>query len=92
MANELALSMAFGAAGGIVRGLVGLAKAETERRKVLWANWGVTTAIAAIIGASMGVMFSFEWHLTPLAGYAGLDILDGIYKIFRAEKLIVKTP
>jgi hypothetical protein len=46
--------------------------------------------IATVLGASTGVLFSFGWRLAHLAGYAGLDILYGIHKIFKAQRLIAR--
>ena len=45
--------------------------------------------IAMIIGVFVGIVFDFDPRLSLLAGYAGTDILEGIYKSFAVQKVIV---
>ena len=77
--------------GGLTRGVVGLLKAISLKRRILWFYWLITAVIASIIGVFVGIIFSFDPRLSLLAGYAGTDILEGIYKSFKAEKVYV-TP
>jgi hypothetical protein len=42
-----------------------------------------------IIGVFTGIVFNFDPRLSLLAGYAGTDILEGIYKSFKTEKVMV---
>jgi len=79
-----------GGLGGLTRGVVGLLKALSLRRRVLWGYYGVTVAIAIIIGVFVGIIFDFDPRLSLLAGYAGTDILEGIYKSFKVDKVYVK--
>ena len=76
--------------GGLTRGVVGLLKALSMKRKILWGYYLVTVAIAMIIGIFVGVIFDFDPRLSLLAGYAGTDILEGIYKSFKVEKVYVR--
>ena len=78
-----------GAIGGMTRGLIGLLKALSLRRRILWLYWLITVIIASIIGIFVGMVFSFDPRLSLLAGYAGTDILEGIYKSFRVQKVYV---
>ena len=78
-----------GALGGMTRGLIGLLKALSLRRRILWLYWLITVIIASIIGIFVGMVFSFDPRLSLLAGYAGTDILEGIYKSFRVQKVYV---
>jgi len=78
-----------GGAGGLTRGIVGLLKALSLRRKILWGYYGITVLVAAIIGAFVGMIFNFDYRLSLLAGYAGTDILEGIYKSFKVQKVYV---
>ena len=78
-----------GGVGGLTRGFVGLLKAISLRRKILWGYYVVTVAIAFIIGIFTGLIFNFDYRLSLLAGYAGTDILEGIYKSFKVEKTYV---
>ncbi|HIH17611.1 MAG TPA: hypothetical protein HA282_04900 [Nanoarchaeota archaeon] len=91
MINTLLLAAMLGGLGGATRGLVGLLKALSLRRRILWFYWTVTVAIAIIIGIFTGIIFNFDPRLSLLAGYAGTDILEGIYKSFKAQKVFIAT-
>jgi len=79
-----------GGVGGLTRGVVGLLKALSLRRRILWGYYGITVAVALIIGVFIGIIFDFDYRLSLLAGYAGTDILEGIYKSFKVGKVYVK--
>ena len=79
-----------GGIGGLTRGLVGLLKALSLKRKILWDYYSVTVAIAFVIGVFVGIIFDFDPRLSLLAGYAGTDIIEGIYKSFSVQKVYVK--
>jgi len=79
-----------GGVGGLTRGIVGLLKALSLRRRVLWNYYAITIGIAIIIGVFVGIIFDFDPRLSLLAGYAGTDILEGIYKSFKVQKVYVK--
>ena len=79
-----------GGIGGLTRGVVGLLKALSLRRRILWAYYAITVVIAVIIGIFVGIIFDFDPRLSLLAGYAGTDILEGIYKSFKVQKVYVK--
>ena len=89
--NLIILPALLGALGGLTRGLVGLMKALSLRRKIIWMYYGITVFIALIIGAFVGMIFSFDWRLSLLAGYAGTDILESIYKSFAVSKVYVQS-
>lgn len=78
-----------GGVGGITRGIVGLLKALSLRRKILWGYYAVTVLVALVIGVFTGIIFNFDYRLSLLAGYAGTDILEGIYKSFAVQKVYV---
>jgi len=82
--------MLMGLVGGAVRGVVGLLKALSLKRKILWSYYLITLIVAMIIGIFTGIIFSFDYRLSLLAGYAGTDILEGIYKSFKVEKTYVQ--
>ena len=89
---EILFPALLGGAGGLTRGFVGLLKAISLRRKILWGYYALTVVIAIVIGIFTGLIFNFDYRLSLLAGYAGTDILEGIYKSFKVEKTyIVKT-
>lgn len=87
--NELFLPALLGGVGGLTRGFIGLLKALSLRRKILWGYYSITVVIAVVIGTFTGLIFNFDYRLSLLAGYAGSDILEGIYKSFKAEKVYV---
>ena len=76
-----------GGLGGITRGVVGLLKALALRRKILWGYYTITVIVALVIGVFIGLIFNFDPRLSLLAGYAGTDILEGIYKSFAVSKV-----
>ena len=87
--DPLALSALLGGVGGLTRGLVGLLKAMSLKRKIIWTYYWITVAIAVVIGIFVGIVFDFDPRLSLLAGYAGTDILEGIYKSFQVQKMYV---
>lgn len=89
--DALALSAILGGAGGLTRGVVGLLKALSLRRRILWGYYIITVLIALIIGVFIGIIFNFDPRLSLLAGYAGTDILEGIYKSFAVQKVYVTS-
>lgn len=76
-----------GGIGGLTRGFVGLLKALSLRRQVIWLYYCITVLIAVVIGVFVGIIFNFDPRLSLLAGYAGTDILEGIYKSFAVQKV-----
>jgi fluoride ion exporter CrcB/FEX len=79
-----------GGIGGLTRGFIGLLKALSLRRRILWGYYIITVIVATVIGVFTGIIFSFDYRLSLLAGYAGTDILEGIYKSFKVDKVYVK--
>jgi hypothetical protein len=88
--DPIVFSGILGGVGGITRGVVGLLKALSLRRKVLWFYYLITVLVAAIIGVFVGIIFNFDLRLSLIAGYAGTDILEGIYKSFAIQKVYVQ--
>jgi len=88
--DPLYLAALLGGVGGLTRGFVGLMKAMSLRRKILWGYYAITVLIAIVLGIFTGIIFSFDYRLSLLAGYAGTDILEGIYKSFAVSKVYVK--
>ncbi len=87
--NPTLLAALMGLLGGATRGFVGLLKALSLRRRILWGYYVITVITACVIGAFTGIIFSFDSRLSLLAGYAGTDILEGIYKSFSVQKVYV---
>ncbi len=77
-------SFLFGLIGGIVRGLVGIAKYLEKNRANGRLNakyFLISIGIAALVGGVAGSLVSGDWRLAVIAGYAGTDFLEGLYKI-----------
>ena len=87
--DAILLSAILGGVGGLTRGVVGLLKALSLRRKIIWAYYFLTVAVALIIGIFTGIIFNFDSRLSLLSGYAGTDILEGIYKSFAVQKVYI---
>ena len=87
--EQLVLPALLGGVGGLTRGFIGLLKALSLRRRILWGYYAITVVIAIIIGVFTGLIFNFDYRLSLLAGYAGTDILEGIYKSFAVQKVYV---
>ena len=78
-----------GFCGGIIRGLVGFVKNKTiEKANHFKPSYFVATmAIAGIVGAAAGALADTEWQITFLAGYAGTDFIESLYKIKLGQRL-----
>ena len=87
--QNLILPGVLGGIGGLTRGFIGLLKALSLQRKILWAYYSITVMIAVVIGIFIGIIFNFDTRLALLAGYAGTDILESIYKSFKVDKTYV---
>jgi len=88
--NTILIPGALGGIGGLTRGIVGLLKALALRRRIMWGYYVITVIVALIIGVFVGLIFNFDPRLSLLAGYAGTDILEGIYKSFAVSKVYTK--
>ena len=86
----IVLAGLLGGIGGLTRGVVGLLKALSLRRRILWGYYLITVVVAVIIGTFVGIIFDFDPRLSLLAGYAGTDILEGIYRSFKVQKVYVR--
>jgi fluoride ion exporter CrcB/FEX len=91
MDSTIFLPALLGGIGGLTRGVVGLLKALSLRRKILWGYYLVTVLVALIIGIFTGIIFNFDPRLSLLAGYAGTDIIEGVYKSFSVSKVYVAS-
>lgn len=87
--TSLVLPAILGGVGGLTRGFIGLLKALSLRRRILWGYYVITVVVAMIIGIFTGIIFNFDYRLSLLAGYAGTDVIEGIYKSFSVQKVYV---
>ncbi len=77
-----------GMAGGLLRALVGLVKSQSFQQK----NWEykpfyfwITVFTAALLGMISGILVETSLKLAFLAGYAGSDFLESMYKLSFAK-------
>jgi hypothetical protein len=68
--------------GGFLRGLVGFAKSKVLERKSFHLQYFlVTVVVASVVGAAAGYFADTRWQVSFLAGYAGTDFLESLYKL-----------
>ncbi len=70
-----------GMVGGLLRALVGISKNVLASKKRL-EPWRVvfTLLVGGIIGGVAGALVGGDWRISLLAGYAGSDLLEALYK------------
>ncbi len=77
-----------GGVGGLVRGLVGITKAKTFNAKDFKFNlpyFATSILISIIVGQLAGLVLNADWRMSMLAGYAGTDFLESMYKLTLAK-------
>ena len=93
MIEVAALQFLAGGMGGLVRGLVGITKSQTfnpSTFKFQWQYFGLSILISVIVGQMAGLIFNSDWRASLLAGYAGSDFLESLYKLKFAQ--MIKSP
>jgi len=86
--EQVIIQFLAGGLGGLVRGLVGITKSQTfdpKNFKFQWQYFGATLLISMIVGQFAGVVFNGDWRASLLAGYAGSDFLESMYKLSLAK-------
>lgn len=77
-----------GGMGGLVRALVGITKSQTfdpEKFQFQWKSFLITIAVSVIVGQMAGLILNADWRMSLLAGYAGSDFLESLYKLRFAQ-------
>jgi len=87
MVNEVFIYAGFGMIGGAVRVLISYMKNSGGDDKINKKVFALYTLILLIIGAFVGVVLGYSKTLSFLAGYAGIDLIDGFYKTFMKKKV-----
>ena len=71
--------------GGLIRGLVGISKtirsSPTKKKAIRWEYIVVTLLASGGLGLLVGVFIADDIRLALVAGYAGSDFLENMYKI-----------
>jgi hypothetical protein len=75
--------IAFGLFGGIVRSIVGLFKHKvfSGKEKFNSKKFWFTIILSGLIGAFCALLTVNDYRIILLAGYAGTDLIQGVYKI-----------
>jgi fluoride ion exporter CrcB/FEX len=82
--NTLTL-IGFGLFGGVIRAVVGMLKHKvfTGKEKFQSGKLLFTIITSALIGAFCALLTITDYRIILLAGYAGTDLIQGVYKITR---------
>jgi len=73
-----------GLLGGLVRGIVGITKQSTftpEKFQFQWKYFAFTMFVSALVGLLAGIIADGDWRVSLLAGYAGTDFLENLYRL-----------
>lgn len=82
---ELYLLIIFGIFGGLIRSLVGLFKHKvfTGKEKFKTGKFAFTLIASGLIGLFCALLLIDDYRIALLAGYAGTDLIQGLYKLTR---------
>jgi NADH:ubiquinone oxidoreductase subunit 6 (subunit J) len=92
MPYELLITIIAGFAGGLIRSAVGILKwqtrAPTQRRMNFSSHYlAATVLLAGLLGIVAGLYVVNDPRFAVLAGYAGTDFIEGLYRAkFKARK------
>ena len=81
----LYLNLVFGALGGLARGGVGVLKAYRRKEKLSWKYFFITMFSSAVVGCVAALLITQDYRLSVLVGYAGMDVLESVYKIYNKK-------
>ena len=89
--NNLLLAGLFGFIGGLTRAFVGILKHRLPKKKGKFkpAELIFTIIASGIIGLFCGLLVATDFKLSLLAGYARTDLIEGIYKIRKKQKIAI---
>lgn len=77
-----------GGLGGFVRAVVGITKAKEfnpDTFQFQWKYFVITIIVSVITGQMAGLIMNVDWRMSLLAGYAGSDLLESLYKLRFAQ-------
>lgn len=79
--QKLIISAFFGLLGGFARAIVGTMKSLKKKKKFKWKYFLFTVIESGLIGLIVGMAYSEDPKVAVAMGYAGTDILEGLYKL-----------
>jgi len=83
-------STLLGILGGFVRALVGIVKyfeKNKNEKRIRFLYLAFSLFVAAVVGGVAGALAGMDWRLAIIAGYAGTDFIEGLYKIKKKQGL-----
>lgn len=91
MVYELIATVAAGFLGGLIRAVVGMLKwqVRTPTRRMKFSAYYLLASVllAGLLGIVAGLYIMDDPRFALLAGYAGTDFIEGVYKVkFRKRK------
>ena len=88
--NEILIAAGFGIMGAIVRVLIISLQMTQLKKKIAYSGFTVYALVVLAVGAFSGIVLSYGTILSFLAGYAGLDLIEGYYEVFKKKKISFK--
>jgi hypothetical protein len=91
MSSELLLTVFAGFLGGLLRAVIGILKWQTRTPtrafRFSWHYLVATLLLAGLLGTVAGLYIVNDPRFAVLAGYAGTDFIEGLYRAkFKARK------
>ena len=86
--DSVAAMVLVGAVGGAVRSLVGILKYLEQNKRAGKFRVGYLVSsilLSAVIGGFAGALSEGDWRVAGLAGYAGTDFIESLYKIRKSQ-------
>ena len=86
--SKIVLILLAGALGGVLRGILGIAKSAVLKKdvKINWLWFTISVLIAAILGMITASFFLDDTRLALIGGYAGTDFLEGLMSLLLKNK------
>ena len=78
---DLFIPALYGFLGGFARALIGSMKSLRRKEKFRWKYFLFTLIEASLVGMVAGFIYSKDPKVAVAVGYAGTDILEGLYKL-----------
>ena len=80
--TTIALLILPGTFGGMIRGLVGISKKVGKNKEPFKLSKLIFSLLTAmIVGGVTAALTNGDWRMSLLAGYAGSDLLESLYKM-----------
>lgn len=86
MFEEFLLSAIFGFIGGVARASFGVLKARKRKEKFRFKYFLITILASGAIGMFAGLLYDKSYKISLVAGYAGTDIIESLYKMKHPKK------